>query len=534
MVFNFFSRKIENKPTLSYNLSIVEKEKRSPYKEFASGDALDLEIRSLSSDGGAESTKRRVVIENIKGGGFFGTVLIPRDEPFVIKTSLPDPWHHLWRTVNWDFREFPAQSDPTSAQLEHLATRIIHNVLPAMSDKRFYAPDSLGYTRLPTGWAQVIEKVNGRPPRFDTQNNEYKTFKEAQKELSELCFKLGFEQVGQVHPDNPFGMANIWFDEEKRRFIWFDTIPAIPHRGFVWPFFRFKFHDEIKAKLGNGNITFNRIHTDRLMGTVWRNKNKFHPDVFKQVVTDVSLYQRKLSESQLRVPSLDKKSAKQAVKELSRNFIDGLTYGLTLRFLPGKIRDAKRFLTEKNFRDEFILSGVIEARKHNVITDRELEEAKQTVENMENDPVKRKLVIGLTSFYFGMGRIADGISAYILGLSIAENELLLGITRGVIIEVALPAIMDYIGTLAAGKLSSADLKRQAIVSIFPILRYGVPTIILASSSSTNIAWHYTVRKAVADVSRIHPAGGYGTGIEGKLYQKIGKRIEKLGKSKTSK
>lgn len=129
------------------------------YQEYSPGDQISFPLHTLQSDGNIITSERSITIEDIRGGGFFGKVIIPRDENFVIKTSLPDPWHHLWRIVNWNFREFPAQSEEKSAKLEHLATRLIHNVLPVISNGRFYSPDSYGYTRLAPGYAQVVEKL---------------------------------------------------------------------------------------------------------------------------------------------------------------------------------------------------------------------------------------------------------------------------------------------------------------------------------------------------------------------------------------
>ncbi|MBI4100362.1 hypothetical protein HY439_01340 [Candidatus Microgenomates bacterium] len=221
--------------------------RKNPYGEYLTGDEIKFSLQTLQSDGSLRSCDQRIVIRDVRGGGFFGRVIIPEDGGYVIKTSCPDSWHHLWREVNWDFKPFPARVFEIDAQLEHLSTRLIHQVLPRLSGGKFRSPDSFGYTDLPNGFAQVVEKMEGRGPRFDLPKNEFLEFRQAQEELTDLALRLGLEQAGQIHPENPFGMANLWKEKDGHGFIWLDTIPAIPHNGWIKPFFHFKFHKKNAA-----------------------------------------------------------------------------------------------------------------------------------------------------------------------------------------------------------------------------------------------------------------------------------------------
>ncbi|MCJ7739846.1 hypothetical protein MUP32_00830, partial [Candidatus Microgenomates bacterium] len=289
------------------------------YHEYLPGDTLLFPLCTFDGQNRIQVETKSVVIEDIRGGGFFGQVLIPGKEDFVVKTSLPDPWHHFWRTVNWDFRDIPARDDETQTQLTHLAVKLIHDVLPIVSNNRFYSPDSLGYTRLATGFAQVVEKLDGRGPRFDLSTNEYDRFRQAQSQLRRIAYSLGLEHVGQIHPDNPFAMANLWFDEKNKQFIWLDTIPAIPHKGWIWPFFNYPFHQKIRDHFDMKEPTFDRIHTDRFRMTIKQWESNFDPGQYAKIMANLELYDELQKRSQ-RIP--EEPQYDTAIRELWASLIN--------------------------------------------------------------------------------------------------------------------------------------------------------------------------------------------------------------------
>lgn len=390
--------------------SIEVTHKTSLYNEFAPGMKVPFELKSLQQNGEIITSQQSIIIEDLRGGGFFGKVIIPKEMDFVIKTSLPNPWRHFWRIVNWDFKLFPAQSDELSAQLEHLSTRVIHLVLPVLSGGKFYSPNSLGYTELSTGFAQVIEKVNGRGPRFDRTIDEYKLFRESQQELLQLGYSLGLEVIGQVHPDNPFGMANLWFDEQNNRLIWLDTIPAIRHTGWVKPFFYFRFHQDIRREFSQLEPTFNRIRTGRFRRKVDRSRYLFDKDSYNKLARYLDLYDR-VWENRERTYSTEERQIGAAIRAFAQFGKDILPE--VVKFPIRMLIDPIRLIYNDRFRTEFLLSGVEQARKYGLITEAEFQEANQAVFGYQiNTPEDRRKYIILKAmlpYYFVTSRILDAI-----------------------------------------------------------------------------------------------------------------------------
>lgn len=516
--------KIANEYVISYNLSIVERERRSPYKEFQPGDTLDFNLQTLLPDGSIRVVSKTVLIEAVKDGGFFGKVLIIKDEPLVIKTSLPDPWHHLWRSINWDNREFPAQVNEVDAQLEHLATGIIHRVLPTMSGGKFYSPDSLGYAKLSTGYAQVVEKIDGRPPRFDTEMNEYEEFRKAQKELSELAFRLGLEQVGQIHPDNPFGMANIWFDEKNIRFVWLDTNPAIAHKDFIKPFFRFKFGKDIRKQFGTTDVTFNRIRTGQLDAEVLTNSDLFSPEVLDEIRKNIRLYATLMTRKE--PTSINGQEAKEALIELSRDLARTALY-----FLPNVAIDILKIARDPRYLKDLLLSGAREARKQGVITEEEFEKAKIEVEG-ENEKKLTNLQ-KLFLWYFLSGQAINAIEGtfYFNAAFFAEDKIATGL-MGLFVGRVLPAILNPSSTLIAGLFTGRDLIEAAKFSAIP---WAGPLIAVPAQVRKDlnrpdlIMWNTTKRNFIANLSKINPAGGWGTQAEAELWKNLHDLAEDFNK-----
>lgn len=506
-----------------------ESRKINPYCEYLPGDQLSFALKTFSSNGEIETYHQSITIEDLRGGGFFGKVIIPQSEDFVIKTSLPDPWHHFWRIINWDFKPFPAQSDELSAQLEHLSTKVIHLALPALSNNKFCSPDSLGYAQLNTGFAQIVEKMHGRPPRFDRKIDEYKLFRQAQQKLLQIGYNLGLEAVGQIHPDNPFGMANLWFDENRRRFIWLDTIPAIRHTGWVKPFFYFKFHGEVKKEFSSLEPTFNQIHTERFRAELDRNKNLFDEDLYLKLALYLDYYDRVWGNRELAC-SVEEKQIDAAIKafaQFAKEIIPEL-----VKFPVRLVIDPVRLTYDEKFRTKFLLSGVEQARKYELITQEEFQEAKEAVvgsyANIPDSKYKYVVLKALLPYYFVTSQALNYLELSLGTAALfADDKLLLG-AFAVFMGEVFPSIFRYFTTRLIGKLSKTDLKLAALLSAIP--KYGPllgPAGGLAATVENPVLWHATVRSIMGDLSKISPAGGIGSQFEAQLYEMIGRPIEKL-------
>src|SRR5258708_7130275 len=503
--------------------------KRNLYKEFYPGQPLSFELKTLGSDGYVSTEQRNVVIDEIRGGGFFGKVLIPKDEPFVIKTSLPDPAHHLARTLYWGFREFPAQTNETDAKLEHLSARIIHKVLPVLTDGKYYAPNSLGYTKLSTGYAQVLERIDGRPPRFDLPEDEITSFKKAQEDLSKLAFELGLEQVGQVHPENPFGMANVWIDKKRNIFVWLDTAAAMEHKG---PYKLFKFHKDIRNKFDEKKPTFNRIHTDRFLTTLRKNKYLFSYEEFKEIEGDALLYEKLYQEKSPSKLSAD--DFFDSSDELLDNFVKGLPNRIGK--IAGSLLSPARIVFDENYRDTTTLSGVKRAREQGIISSEELKQAEKVIYEVEHNPIKKQTMLSLYLFYFFVGRSSDIITATIFANSLLSDGFLPGLIKAGLFDSLYAPLVRRFGTLAIARSHKTDLGVAATVASIPFIPgsaySAVPAqIAVSSAKKSELIWHYRVREQIAKLSRIHPAGGYGSRIETELWNKMGRKLENLGKKR---
>jgi hypothetical protein len=509
------------------------------YREFSPGDKLSFDLVTLSPDGEPIKSPVQATIADIRGGGFFGRVFIPEQGNFVIKTSLPDPWHHLWRMINWEFQDLPARTEEVSARLEYLSTKLIHEVLPVVSNGLFCSPDSFGYTKLSTGYAQVVEKMEGRGPRFDLPEKEFKHFRKAQKTLTEMAYSLGLEQAGQIHPNNPFGLANLWYDEKNFRWIWLDTIPAIRHTGYVKPFFRFRFHDEVRKEFSSAEPTFNKIHSDRFIATVAQFKDRFLPSRYKQIMADITLYDNLLRQKETAIPQ-DGKNFQSAGQALTASMKDALTERMIYKMLADpayrkeNLKALWRFARDPEYRilwvnNNIILAGIKQARKEEIVSEEELNEAIETTQSPEYDG---KLYTGLYVYYRVSSQIINIIEGSTYLSAFMADNFWARMAMGLFIGRALPMIVRPTGTIVAGKITGKNLKAATIASIAPFV--GPETGIIAQFGAdggmkSKPVMHYTTRNIIAGLSSIFPQGGWNTQLEGELMEILDKTAGKLGK-----
>ncbi|MDP2649485.1 MAG: hypothetical protein Q8P10_01435 [bacterium] len=523
----------------------LEERFKPRHREYKKDEVIGFVLQSIDSTSDPFNPRidykyESMKIDQVAGGGFFGKVLIPQERNYVIKTSRPDSWHEFWRSINWGLKPFPAQISEEAAQLEHIGTKLIHKVLLQLSGGNFTSPDSIGYTKLENGYAQVVERVYGRGPRFDLGNEEYEEFKTAQEELTDLALRLGLEQGGQIYrrfsgkrKTNPFGMANLWKDPEKGTFIWMDTIPAIPHNGFIYPFFHYGFHKELRHWFNQKARTFNRIHTGYFMQEVARNKHLFSEEEYQKIKNLAVLYEN-IWEKHRQGQAVQKRDVGSVAKALGRASLDFIPRTVVKPIKKGIIEPAGITFSAK-FRKKEILKGVDKARKLGLITEKEWEEGLETIDNPKI-PNKDKVVIGaLLTYYASLYPIMKAVEALGYVKAVSDQNPVLGVASFVG-GIVVPPLLRYLGTRGIGVLSRTDLRVAATFSAIPTAGNIAPVpahIAYITGAKSKIAWHYFLREIIADLSKLKPQGGWCTDFEAKLWQKIGVHLEKLAESQNT-
>lgn len=517
-------------------------EHKSPYRQFSEGQVIPFILHTLNPDGSVCLSDKQITVDRIKGGGFFGRVLIPKAEEFVIKTSVPDAWHDLWRRINWNFKDFPSQVNETQAKLDYLASNLIADVIPVATNGRFRVPHSLGYTKLANGYAQVVEKMHGRPPRYDTSSDEFREFRKSQQDLRWLGYFLGFEQAAQIHEENPFGMANLWRDDGKNLQIWLDTLPAIPHKGKIWPFFNFRFHQDVRdwfypPENGPQQLTFNKIHTDKLLNYVTAQRHRFTDETYQQVLNNIKLYEELWKQKQLHVStSKNIPAVVMATSESARDFIPKV-----VKKIGSKVAGVFRVIKDPKI---IALSGIENAADAGIISEEELNIAKSNM-GPEMPAIRTAAIIHQVWGNF-IGRAVEFYSySTILGLSFesvrsqgfttlvsqADSSTAISLIAAFAAFKAGGGLFRMASTELVAKKYGANLSTQRRLSGFPFIGDNLSLVAQIGVSSRNSGdgvWHYFIRNFIAQASSILPDGGWGTEREGRWWQKFGKKIETLG------
>ncbi len=529
--------------------------KRSPYRQFRVGELLRFPLYIPNLDRTVGVIYEEATIEAIKGGGFFGRVLILKDKDYVLKTTVPDPWHDLWRRINWGFRDFPSQVDELENKLNVVSSNLIADVLPSLTNGRFIAPHSFGYTRFPNQYAQAIERMKGRPPRYDTQDNEFAEFQQAQEELTVIGLEIGLEHSAQVYKlgslTNPFGMANLWKNPECNQKIWLDTLPAIPHKGWIWPWYRFRFHHDVRnwfyytPELGSQEITFNRIHTKRFLETISKRRHKFTDELYQQIVDNLHLYEQLWAE-------------KQSQPTLSRNFggVALATANVIAEQIPKPLNLAKKIITTP-FKivfnpNKLALAGVEQAAQAGVIDEKELSDIKS---NLSSDiSAARSMAILYEGYGWLLSKPVEIVSyATILGVGVEEIKNLgilelvpyalhqlqdpnkaLAVVLAFVGFKAYSGLVRHTGTHLIGRFHEADTSKARVLSMIPYIGDHSALVFQVASSARGETgekiWHYTFRNFVAGLSStpiIFQDGGWGSEREGRFWRQGEKTTQRL-------
>ncbi|OGK15035.1 hypothetical protein A2690_02900 [Candidatus Roizmanbacteria bacterium RIFCSPHIGHO2_01_FULL_39_12b] len=524
----------------------IEALRRRRYREYNRGKVLDFAGLSFNYEGALVPSPYSVTVGEVKQGGYFGKVIIPVSEGFVIKTPQPGPLQDLMRMPNWRFKEFPHSVDERAAQLEHLSTRLIHEVLPVLTHGKFRSPASYGYTYLGNGYAQLIEKMEGRVLRYDTEVDEYQEFKQAQTELTRLAYSLGLEQVGQIHPNNPFALSNLWKDPNTNTWVWVDVAPAMRHSmGRVFPF-----HKEIQKYFKSPVPTFNQVHTDMFRSVVEAHKDEFGKDRYWRVMRDLELYDVTFAGFEKKPTTRrDAVGVVVALSQLSRDIEEHTPWYKFVHnptFRNSVLETAIAIIKDPEFRTHYlyrqsVMRGVERARQLDIITQDEYARLWQEVENDKYDPSQRKRKLtyaGLQTGYFAAGFIGDLVAGTI-GLDAARDMMFEAIERGsvstedilqgglaLVLWKVIPALIRPQITRGISRLSEIDLRVAQHVSALPLpfITYFILPAQIAAGKTDEIL-HYQIRWFIAKMSAFLLLGGEGSEGEAYLWNKIGKRLE---------
>lgn len=475
----------------------------------------------------------------IAGGGFYGQVIIPLKKDYVVKTTRPDTTRELMRLLNWGLYPFPSQVDKNAAELDHLSTSIIHTVVSRTTEH--YAPFSLGYTHIKgLGFAQVIERINGRPLRYDL--GEYEPFKRAQESLKGTGFKYGFEQSGQPHQDNPFALANLWWDLDRKSIIWLDTLPAMPHKP-VFGVVPYGFQTDVRKQFYGDDYlryppTFNTIHTDLTRQAVEHDRSAYDKTTYTELMRELELY------DQIQVDFKSSYHPKKQVKQaLELAFALSGELGIDIlkkpipKILSGIIDSLKIAFTSQGQRDA-ALSGIRKAYAGNLVTQDELRAAEKTL--AEHGIWKRENLIAAAppALYLSIGSAswlvagAAGFDMYQGGkifeqgfsFDSAGDALKIYAARWLMSNIPKGAISE-----AGTRLTNSNFRTAFLTSLIP----GIGDLIASSGHLAGKAagqdpqiLHFLIRQACANFSSLVPSGGTGSQLEADIYRKIGVRIEK--------
>lgn len=505
------------------------------YQNYRAGQQIRYWVASFSPNSGVIGHNyEESVVSKVSSGGFYGQYLHLEGKDYGIKITYPTPMHRILRHLAWGFKDFPPQVFEAAAREDHLAINLISDILPVVSNGKFSSPKSFGYTILPTGFSQLIEESHARPPRFNPVNEFYK-FRKAQRQLTALAFDLGLEQVGQIHSDNPFAMANLWYDDATDQFVWLDTLAAFKHEP-LFRLLRYKFHREIREEFCNDpskQVTYNRIHTDIFRNYIASFEDKFDPAVYKRVMRNLNLYDELLA-------------AKESLEQVKRTFKPVLiSGGEVVKEMPGKVWDKLKGVWDlgaavfhPGIRRRLVFEGLEEARERGLVTAQEYEQSKQLYKLHEEQNegstrfTRAEYAMGLYYFLSGVGTkfIEGGFHALNI---FSDNDLFMKglLTGGIYVGgQAISSASRFVGTNLIGLGLQVDLRAAARVAAIPgfgnLLPFPVQTLINTGSRSSALL-HYAIRHKVASLSAILPSGGLGSEMEARWYLKGGPRIESL-------
>jgi hypothetical protein len=466
-------------------------------------------------------------VEGVAGGGFRGEVYLLPDS--VLKTGATTPIKHVLRELNGAIPRFePAHSEPY-AQLDVIAGLMLHGVVPPVTGGAVSTPKPFGYSHLPkVGYAQHIERVSGRPVRFDDGGEEDRAIARVRSEIWEIIGgEFGMEHAGQVHPKNPFGKPNLWIGDEGK-IIWLDYLPAFDMKGRAWPNpFPYKHHIDAKREFGRIR-PLDMVHTDRFRAALNDREESFTngkiqelhglADAYDQLRPRMEAARPEKPTHHLKVLQVTRSTGRAAISPFQpTNSADSeqndtATGRRSLRDLL-RPRNIQQAILEKT-----MLAGLRISRDKGVVDSEDYEAALQFM-----NPRDRSLFTRMQVGFFTTSRLADLISVpFYATAATSENPprdlLITGLTH----QLA-PNIFRGGVTYSVGKAVGKDFSRFALHASMPFVGTytSVPTQVnreYATSEHGRAIKHHNLRMLATTVSKVFPSGGYGSDMEQKVWE----------------
>lgn len=506
---------------------------------------FDYNIHTILPNGQIITKDKRSVIEEERAGGFFGYARILEDENAIVKGTQPrSRVRKFTRIANWRFHEFPSQVNEQAAQMDFLTSKLLHLVLPTLSEGRFYSPDAVGYTKLNDGYAQVLEKVKGRGPIYLEGMADYEKFKAVQKEMRELEYRQGFEHGAQIDEENPLGLPNLWRDDKNSRWIHMDTLPAFQHVP-TFGIFKFPFHQKARDHFypDSDTVTFNKLHTDAFIAEIKAQGNKFEPQKLKKIIDYAELYKTIRTEFELTYhPKLQ---VKEALKQFT---LGSAEIGADIiKGTAAKAVDSVWGIINPYRQQEQIFEGMEKAKAEGLITEEEFAKSEYEIKEglLKKGIISRAKALGLYVTYGAVGT-ATHIPELYLYAEIAKNtdlDLLSLVTSaaatfGTFMGARIAGgILRFPATHLLGAATRQDLSTAAKISLWPIVGDNIALIaqIHADNKGDKLLTHYAIRNMLADLSTVLPTtvrkplplGGWGTDAEAETIKNWYAKIEGL-------
>lgn len=213
--------------------------------------------------------------------------------------------------------------------------------------------------------------------------------------------------------------------------------------------------------------------------------------------------------------------------ESNLSFMANLATSKTLIIRPWMQRLAvdPKFRNLEKVARHFVLSGVREAEKNNVVSSQELEELEQAV-SLEKLG-KKKIGVYLTTF-LGQQAIARGADVFEIGnylaaaLNLEPRQALIGFLGGWVAPVLARAIFVFY----LQEMTDENLSTVLRWNLVPKLGHyvGVPDQIGATLGDPRIR-NLTLRSRLAKILSLWPTSGWGTKSELQLWKKLGLKLE---------